>query len=364
MRIAIDANPMFLTRSGIGNYTYHLICQLIRADQANEYYLYNTATKDQELGGLKLGENVQVVCFPRMLSWWRARQDQIDVYHGTSYQLWTQGKVGSVVTMHDLALVRFPEFSKRLLGERWPIYKTRKTLERATRVIAVSHHTANDIREFYGIPAEKVRVIYHGVGEEFYSPCDPEARRAVIAKYQIPLENYILYVGGSDPRKNLARLLEAFSLLLKKMGPLILVVTGGMDRGGEVYQKISRLGLEKHVVLTGHLPPQDLRYLYSAARLFVYPSLYEGFGIPILEAMASGIPVVTSNTSSLPEVSGNAALLVDPYDVQAMSRGMQKVLDDPRFASLLRAKGLERVKEFSWEKAARQTLKVYQECLT
>src|SRR3990172_11790335 len=127
MRIAIDANPMFLNRAGIGNYTYHLVRQLVKIDQESEYYLYNTATKDQELDGLKLGGNARVICFPRVFSAWRAKRDQIDVYHGTSYQLWAQGKGGSVVTVHDLALARFPEFSKRLLGERWAIYKTRKT---------------------------------------------------------------------------------------------------------------------------------------------------------------------------------------------------------------------------------------------
>jgi glycosyltransferase involved in cell wall biosynthesis len=269
-----------------------------------------------------------------------------------------------VVTVHDLALVRFPEFSKRLLGERWSIYKTRKTLERATKVVAVSENTAKDLCDFYQVPPEKVRVIYNGIGEELCSTPSSESLKSVRARYAIPSGDYILYVGGSDSRKNLERLFEAFSILLKKIKPLTLVLTGGMGRGGkEIYGRISALGLERHVVLTGHLPTQELRLLYSGARLFAYPSLYEGFGIPVLEAMACGVPVMTSDTSSLPEVAGNAACLIDPYDIQAMAEAMEKILEDKNLAASLRAKGLERVKAFSWEKAARQTLEVYKECL-
>ncbi len=365
MRVAIDVNPMFLTRSGIGNYTYHLVRQLVRVDHENEYYLYNTATGEQELDGLKLGGNVRVTCFPRVFSPWRTKKDRIDVYHGTSYQLWAQGKTGSVVTVHDLALVKFPEFSKRLLGEQWSRHKTLRILQRATRVIAVSQNTAKDICNFYQIPAEKIRVIYNGVGEEFFSAPSTEFLKSARARYTIPPGDYIFYVGGSDPRKNLERLLEAFSILLKKIQPLTLVMAGGMGRRRkEIYQRIAKLGLEHHVVLTGHLPAQELRLLYSGARLFAYPSLYEGFGIPILEAMASGVPVITSKTSSLPEVAGDGAYLVDPYDVQALAVAMEKVLQDKNLASSLQAKGLERVKAFSWERAARQTLEVYKECLS
>jgi glycosyltransferase involved in cell wall biosynthesis len=216
----------------------------------------------------------------------------------------------------------------------------------------------------YQIPLEKIRVIYNGVGEEFFFTPVPESLKSSRARYAIPPGDYILYVGGSDPRKNLERLLEAFSILLKKVQPLILVVTGGMGRRGkEIYQKIERLNLGENVVLTGHVSSQDLRLLYSGARLFVYPSLYEGFGIPVIEAMASGVPVITSNTSSLPEVAGDAAYFIDPYDVQALAGAMENVMGDKNLAVSLQAKGLERAKTFSWEKAARQTLEVYQECL-
>jgi glycosyltransferase involved in cell wall biosynthesis len=338
---------------------------LVRVDQDNQYYLYNTATREQELEGLKLGGNARVACFPRVLSSWKARKDRIDVYHGTSYQLWAQGGTGSVVTIHDLALAKFPEFSKRLLGERWSRYKTLRTLQRATRVIAVSRNTANDLSNLYQTPSEKVRVIYNGVGEEFFSIPPADSLNLVRAQYTIPPGDYILYVGGSDPRKNLRRLLEAFSILLKKINPLTLVLAGGMGRRGEeIIGKISELGLGRHVVLTGHLLAQELRRLYAGARLFAYPSLYEGFGLPVLEAMACGVPVMTSNTSSLPEVAGEAAYLIDPYDVQSMAAAMEKILQDKNLASSLKAKGLERAKAFSWERAARQTLEVYKECLT
>lgn len=364
MRIAVDANPMFLTRSGIGHYTYHLVKQLTRIDHENEYFFYNTATRQRRLEDLKLSENAHVVCFPRPLSPWRAKRDRIDVYHGTSYRLWAHGKRGSVVTIHDLALTRFPEFSKKLFGERWSIHKTRRTLMRARRIIAVSQHTARDLKDLYGVSPEKIRVVYNGLGEEFFTKPDPNCIQSARARYGVKAVDYILYVGGSDPRKNLDRLLEAFSILVRKMGPITLLVAGGMGRrDGEIRQKISRLGLEKDVVLTGHLPAQDLHPLYCGARLFIYPSLYEGFGIPVLEAMACGVPVIASNTSSIPEVAGDAAYLIDPYDMEDMAQAMEKVLEDHDLAASLRAKGQERAKAFSWEKSARQTLEVYQECL-
>jgi glycosyltransferase involved in cell wall biosynthesis len=363
MRIAIDANPIFLNRAGIGNYTYQLVRQLLRIDRESDYFLYNTVTKDLVISGLSLGENGRVACFPRSLSRWRARRDRIDVYHGTSFRLWAEGSAGSVVTIHDLALRRFPQFSKRLFGERWSIHKTRKTLERASRIIADSENTAKDLSEFYRVAREKIRVIYLGVGEEFLASPPSESLEAVRSRYTIP-GDYLLFLGGADPRKNLERLLEAFSILLKNVPALTLVATGGMGRrAGEMFDRISRLGIGKNVLITGHVPAPDLRSLYRGARLFVYPSLYEGFGMPVLEAMASGVPVVTSNTASVPEVAGDAACLVDPCDIAALAEAMRRVLMDEDFAARLRARGLERVKAFSWEKTARETLSVYHEVM-
>jgi len=362
MRIAIDANPMFLNRAGIGNYTYHLVRQLVRIDQENEYYLYNTATKEHELNDLRLGGNARVICFPRVLSPWKARKDRIDIYHGVNYQLWAQGNAGSVVTVHDLALNIFPEFSKRLLGEQWSRYKALRTFHRATRVIAISQNTANDIHKYYQIPPEKIRIIYNGVGEEFFSAPLPDSLKSVRARYAIPPGDYILYVGGSDLRKNLESLLKAFSMLLRKIQQITLVATGGMGRKAkEIYQSISNLGLERNIVITGHVSDQDLRQLYAGTRLFVYPSLYEGFGIPILEAMSSGVPVIASNTSSIPEVAGDAAYLIDPYNIGALADAMEKVLQDDNLARSLQAKGLQRAKAFSWERTARQTIEVYED---
>jgi glycosyltransferase involved in cell wall biosynthesis len=313
MRIAIDANPIFLNRAGIGNYAYQLVRQLLRIDRENEYFLYNTATKDRIVSGLSLGENGRVACFPRLFSRWRARKDRIDVYHGTSFRLRAEGSAGRVVTIHDLALRR-------------------------------------------------IRVIYLGVGEEFLASPPSESLGAVRSRYAIPSGDYLLFVGGADPRKNLDRLLEAFAILLKNIPPVTLVATGGMGRrAGEIIDKMSTLGIAKSVRITGHVPAPDLRSLYRGARLFVYPSLYEGFGMPVLEAMASGVPVVTSNSSSVPEVAGDAACLVDPCDIAALAEAMRKVLMDEGFAARLRAKGFERVKVFSWEKTARETLAVYHE---
>jgi glycosyltransferase involved in cell wall biosynthesis len=359
MRIAIDANPIFLSRGGIGKYAYHLVQHLVRIDPESAYFLYNTATREQEAEGLRLGERSQVVCFPRALSSLRVRRDRIDVYHGTSYKVRACGKFGSVVTVHDLALARFPQFTKRLLGEWWPMRKARGTLRKATRIIAVSEQTARDIVEFYDISMEKIRVVYNGVGEEFFPCNDPEQMKM---KFSLPHEDFLLNVGGGDPRKNVERLLSAFSILCRGDQPIALVLAGGLgNQLDPIRRKIADLRLEDKVVLTGHLSVPELRLLYSNARAFVFPSLYEGFGIPVLEAMACGAPVVASNGSSIPEIAGGAAILVDPSDEDALASAVEGILQDRSLGERLRSAGLQRAKAFSWEKAARETLAVYRE---
>jgi len=363
MRIAIDANPIFHRRGGIGWYAFHLVKNLAEIDQQNEYLLY-TATSpsvaDRDVfSGYK---NLKIVKVGKYVIGLRVLYDRIDVYHGTNFKLHAKGKAGGVVTIHDLALDKFPQFGKKIMGQRISFYKTRSMVRRATRVIAVSHNTAKDIQEYYDIPSGKIAVIYNGVTNDFYLSKNVQLLKEIRNKYGIKRDGFLLAVGGSDPRKNLVSLIKAYHLVDNIRSSHNLVLTGGMDKWASViYHAIDTLGLKNDIVITGYVPVEDLRVLYSWTALFVYPSLYEGFGFPPLEAMACGAPVITSNRASLPEVVGDAAIMIDPLNIEKLAAMIRMVLADERKQQEMRTKGFERVKCFSWEETARKTLKVYRE---
>jgi glycosyltransferase involved in cell wall biosynthesis len=206
-----------------------------------------------------------------------------------------------------------------------------------------------------------------------FRPAGPEALAAVRQKYDLP-ERFILYVGTIEPRKNLTALLEAYAALMERLSvcdlrPALsdvrLVIVG---KKGWLYEgffrRLHELGLEDRVLFTGYVPDEDLPAIYSAADLFVFPSLYEGFGLPVLEAMACGTPVIASNASSLPEVAGEAGIMIAPHDVRGLAEAMERLLMDKQLRAELRARGLERAKQFTWERAAAMTLEVYQDALT
>jgi len=302
----------------------------------------------------------------------------VDLFHATEHLLPRFSSVRTVFTLHDLIFLFHPETHKPL--NRWFLtLMMPRFLRAADAVIAVSECTKRDAVRFYGIPEEKITVIYEGVNPRF-RPASPETIAAVRARYNLP-EHFILYVGTIEPRKNLTALLEAFHHLLatRSLRPapcdlrpatcsllpapcdLRLVIVG---KRGWLYEgffrRLRELGLEDRVIFTGYVPDEDLPAIYSAADLFVFPSLYEGFGLPVLEAMACGTPVICSNTSSLPEVAGDAALLVDPADVRALAGAMERALTDEALRVTLRARGMGKARGFTWEQAAQKTLMVYQ----
>lgn len=361
MLIAIDASPLFRRRGGIGLYTYHLVKNLIRIDQDNEYLLYTTTLSDEgEKAPTWINRHVQVIRTPKVLIGWRSLWDRIDLYHGTNFRLPVSGSYRKIVTIYDMALARFPEFSRKLFGEHWSFLRTRRTAQRADQVITVSQHAAKEIQELFEIPRERIAVIYGGVDEGFFPEPDPIRFAVLRERYGIHTDAYILAVGGSDPRKNLKTLLEAYDRLPAIQQRYTLVVVGGMRwQSEEIYERISTFKLQQRVVLTGYVSVADLRILYSIAALLVYPSLYEGFGLPPLEAMACGCPVLTSKSASIPEVVGDAATMVDPLDVQGLATAIEQIVTDHQLREGLRVKGFERVKCFSWEKTARETLAIY-----
>ena len=257
-----------------------------------------------------------------------------------------------IVTVHDLIRSCFG-FSSEMLSERMWLKLDKHYIKRASHIIAVSQHTKHDLTEYLKIPDGKMSVIYNGVDHSIFKP------------YEVKILDspYILYVGSERPRKNLGRLFEAFTKLKGEFPELKLVKAGAAGRSKgyrrNVMRKLDSLGITQDVIFIDPASKLELAHYYSSASLLAYPSLYEGFGLPPLEAMACGCPVVTSNTSSLPEVVGKAAIMVDPYDTDALTQAMRRVLTDDKLRGDMVGKGLEQAKRFSWEETARKTQEVY-----
>jgi len=374
MKICLDLSPTVHRHAGLGRYAYELLLALIGTDPDNDYLAFfnnpSRAYIDPPLAGLSH------LTTPLSYKPWRLSvllahivqitQDSlfptVDIFHATDHLLPRFAQVKSVFTLHDLIFLFHPETHKPL--NRWFLtLMMPRFLRVADAIIAVSECTKRDAVRCYGVPEEKITVIYEGVNPRF-CPAGPEAVAAVRQKYGLP-EHFILYVGTIEPRKNLSALLEAFVALQNRLATrdaaaLRLVFVG---KKGWLYEgffrRLRELGLEDRAFFTGYVPDEDLPAIYSAADLFVFPSLYEGFGLPVLEAMACGTPVICSDTSSLPEVAGDAALMVPPTDVRALAEAMERMLCDAQMRTTLREKGLAWVRRFTWEKTAQQTVSVY-----
>jgi glycosyltransferase involved in cell wall biosynthesis len=266
-----------------------------------------------------------------------------------------------VATIHDVIPYIYPETSSRL---DWLIYRCWLPLaaKRLDAIITVSQQSKADIVRYLHVKSEDVAVIPEAANSAYREMSQAEIAPA-LARHNIDFP-YILYVGSVEARKNLPRLLEAYAGLRNWLRQWKLVIVGARKwKFSPVFETVQRLGLEPYVHFTGYVEEADLPALYNGAALFAFPSLYEGFGLPVLEAMACGTPVVTSSSSSLPEVAGDAALLVDPYDIAALADAMRRVLEDSALAAALRVKGLERARQFTWERTARETIAVYERVL-
>jgi len=356
MRIAIDARPAEQEGFGIARYTTELIGALAALDQVNEYCLIvnsdklasrvagwpNFSLKRISADWLSLQEQLELP--------WALNQIKPDLFHATSFVLPLLQNCRTVVTIHDLIHLVFPEH----YGLKQAIYfkLLQNALNRVDLIVADSAATKSDLLRFYGLQPERIRVVHLAAGQGF-RPLADAAVRGYRQDKGLP-ERFILFVGGRKKHKNFRLLLEAWAKLAQKGGVAIpLVVTGGPD---ELTGEYSRLG---QIICLGAVQGAELPYLYNAATLFVFPSLYEGFGLPPLEAMACGTPVITTDVSSLPEVVGQAGLLVPPDDVDALAKAIESVLEDESLAARLSLAGLEQAKKFSWERCARQTLAIY-----
>ncbi len=358
LRIGIDANPMARRRAGVGWYVARLVGGLAVLDGENEYRLYTDRPLDVAGLGLPAPRWTSVLA-----GRWRlrgaVRQDRVDVFHGTNFRLRARGRLGSVLTIHDLSAERLPGLGGRRFGQRLASAKTWRSAQRADRVIVHSRSGAADVADCFGVAPERIAVVPLGVGPEFF-PAPPAAQDAMRARLASGRQGFILFCGSLEPRKDVPTLLRAFARLPRGRERYRLVLAGGDGRASEeIGELISQLGLGGGVAREGYLGVPELRALYAGAVLFVLPSLYEGFGLPLLEAMACGTPVIAANTSSLPEVVGDAGLLVPPGDPEALAGAMARVLDDAELAADLRQRGLRRAKGFTWEATAAKTLAVY-----
>lgn len=369
MRIAIDATAVSLERAGAGVYIINLIRALARVDVDNVYTIFAKKDNVPALGALPAHFHIVPAASrarPLRLAWeqtvlpWQLQRQQIEILHSPHYTTpWL--RIGrSVVTFHDMTFFLFPEKHTplRRLFFRFVIpYSARQ----ADGLIAVSETTKQDMVRLLGISPERISVIHSAPDPRFRPMTDQAALDEVRQRYAHG-EPFILYVGTLEPRKNLGVLLEAYWGLRSAGLKHRLVIAGKRGWGyQEIFATVQRLRLEEWVTFTGYVPEADLPLLYNAADLFVYPSLYEGFGLPPLEAMACGVPVVASDVSSIPEVVGDGGLLVDPRDSEAWRTAMERVLADPALGEALRERGLRRAAQFTWEQTARETLAVYQQ---
>jgi glycosyltransferase involved in cell wall biosynthesis len=286
----------------------------------------------------------------------------VDVFHGTNFQLPPFRSARGVVTIHDLAFLACPGSVPPAVAARLERV-ARASVRRADHVIADSAHTKADTVSLLGVPPERISVIHLAAGAAYRPRTDPAADRATLEhRYGLRFP-YVLYVGTTNPRKNLGRLLEAFASARRRANlphSLVLVGDAGFAHGA-VLEQIGKLGLRDAVQLPGYTSEEDMPAIYGGADLLAFPSLYEGFGLPVLEAMSVGCPVLTSPVSSLGEVAGDAALLVDPQSVDAISAGLERALTNVELRRDLAQRGVRRAAAFSWERAAAEHLALYRE---
>ncbi len=366
MRIGIDARK--LHDFGIGTYIRNLLRELARLDHDTDFVLF---CRPNDVNGIRaLGENFRPVVeragnysvseqlrIPLAL-----RREKVTLFHAPHYVLPPLVRCRSVVTIHDCIHLMFPQYLPNRMALTYARTSMAMAASRATRVLTVSETSKKDIMRFFGTDPGKIDVIYNAYDERFgVEPREEDVVR-VRERYQLH-DEFILYAGNVKPHKNLERLIDAFHLVRSRgLDHLKLVMIGDdISKYASLRHAVHRYQLHNYVRFLGYLPEETLAVMYRLAGVFVFPSLYEGFGLPPLEAMASGTPVVTSNVSSLPEVTGDAAELVDPYEPQAIADGIYRVLTDVDLRRDLRRKGLARAHQFSWGASVRRVREIYGE---
>ena len=367
MRIAIDCRWIFPKISGIGKHTENLVSGLSKVDHHNHYLLLKEPLVSY--GIFSLANQIR---FPRLL-----KRLDVDIYHSTNFMipLFIPRTIKVVVTIHDLIPFRFPQYTPQAKKTKflWFFRRIMKMIvKRADKIVTVSNNTARDLVEFLNVPRDKISVVYNGISHDFFEESvtkvsDPKIKNesGYIPTPKSLVWGYILFVGRADPYKNLIGLIKAYAKLLQDYGlsNKLLVVGEEDPRYKDVSQLVEELGLKDKVIFYGYTDSKTMVNLYQNAGILVLPSLYEGFGLPPLEAMACGIPVIVSNTPALVETVADKAIVVDPHDIDELAKAIYNVLTDKILRDKMSREGREHAKKFTIDFMARETLKVYEGCI-
>lgn len=377
-RIGIDVTSALTQGGGIGRYTRELINAVAGLDQTNDYRLFSARPPEHLPVENPLPEGGRIRHKPAPISekwlyrvWYRLRwplpvqwvTGTIDLFHSPDFVLPpVAGNVPTLLTVHDLSFAHFPEvYTPTLVNYLNQVVPW--SVARATHILADSYATKLDLVRLWGVSEQKVTVLYSGVDSRF-RPVDDHARlTAVRQKYGLGQAPYVITVGTVQPRKNYQMLIRAFAPIARRSTHNLVIVGGKGWLYDDILAEVVAQGLQERVIFTGFADDGDLPALYSEATLFLFPSLYEGFGLPLLEAMACGVPVLTSNASCLPEVAEGAAVLLPPKDTAVWTEAMQALLDDPVQRAQLVTAGYGQARLFTWQKSARKLLNIYHQFL-
>jgi glycosyltransferase involved in cell wall biosynthesis len=373
VKVAIDIRRM--TEFGVGTYIRNVVRTLARLDRESKYFLIGSPAKMAEFGALP--PNFHAVALAggddtlkgNLVFRTIVRRLDCDLVH-IPHLFWIPRGLSCpyVLTVHDLLEHMYGSHGASSLRRSLHFYLTRRVLRKAARVIAVSQFTKNEIEKLLVIPDARIEVVYNAIDERFLHGHATAADRELIAQRYLVNYPFILYAGAIRPHKNVVRIIEAFSALKSELQKdqqfpdLKLIIIGDdLSSHPRLRRTVVRSGVQNDVRFLGFVPIEVLRIFYDVAKIFVFPSLYEGFGLPPLEAMAHGTPVVTSNTSSLPEVVGNAALLVNPENVFEIRRALQRALLDPALREQMKQRGYDQAQRFSWTNSVARILEIYRE---
>ncbi len=371
MRIGLDAKRAFFNYSGLGNYSRNTIRHLASSFPEHQYYLYIP----KRVRSIRNGEfEKHQLVYPeswagrKFSSLWRSywlgrrlESDGINLYHGLSNEIpfdMPRPSVRSVVTMHDLIFLRYPEWYNPI-DRKIYTRKARHACNRADRIIAISRQTSSDIQDFIGISPEKIDVVYQGCDPMFYSPANDMDKSRLADKYKLP-SSFLLYVGTIEPRKNLLRILEAMHL---DSLDIPLIVIGRATPYLEKVRQFIREKSMKNILFLKDVPNEDLPGIYQMAELFIYPSRFEGFGIPILEALSSKTPVITSTGGCFSEAGGTSSEYVDPDKPEELASTILKILDSSELRDRMKNEGFEHALRFTDDIIAENIMKVYRKVL-
>ena len=367
-KIAIDARK--IRDFGIGTYVRNLIRELAEIDRENSYFVITGPAGRDALK--KLPENFQITVQRSPVYSLRelfalSRQLlrlKVDLYHATHYVLPLIVPCRAVVTIHDIIHLLYPEFLPNRLAFYYAERMIRRSLQRGDRILSVSRNTKTDLMSYFQVDGRKIEVVYNGIEDDFRKQLSTEDRDRWLRNLGLS-RPYLLFVGNPKPHKNLDNVVKAYARALQLHEfPHSLVCVG--DRGGiefKIRQRAAHLGIGERILLLGHVAQEALPAIYQGASVFLYPTLYEGFGLPVVEAMASRVPVITSNTSALKEIAAGYADLVNPLDVEGMAAAIVRCVSDSDHRDSLRKLGRRRSEDFRWRQAAEKTLEIYRQAI-